>query len=163
MRKRAKSADEKLYSRVAKRRRDPLTRFFRVLSGFGSLFFASTLSSLIYRTGDKSFAKRFFIGTTVAKISTHTLKRYFGRSRPEDSIVETSSNSFPSGHTTTAFASAAILGSRYKEGKSLLYSVAALTGLSRLYLGAHYLSDIIAGAFIGEIFGKIFSEESKQT
>ena len=163
MRHRAKSADERLQNGVAKHRRDPLTRFFRVMSGFGSLFFASTLSSLIYRSGDKELAKRFLIGTTIAKISTHGLKRYFGRSRPENSIVKTSSNSFPSGHTTAAFASAAILGSRYKEGKNLLYSVAALTGLSRLYLGAHYLSDIIAGAVIGEIWGKIFSEKSKQT
>lgn len=62
-------------------------------------------------------------------------------------------NSFPSGHTTTAFAAAEFLHQEYKN-KSIWYSiagytVATTTGLLRMYNNKHWLSDVVAGAGIG--------------
>ncbi len=60
--------------------------------------------------------------------------------------------SFPSGHTACAFAgAAAIFLAGYKRTGIGLSVYAALVGFSRIYLGVHYLTDVLAGAFIGII------------
>lgn len=58
--------------------------------------------------------------------------------------------SFPSGHTAVAFAAtAAIFFAGYKKTAIALAFYAVLVGFSRIYLGVHYLTDVLAGAFIG--------------
>ncbi len=58
-------------------------------------------------------------------------------------------NSFPSGHTFSAFSSAALFGGLYPRFAVLLYLLAFLTGLSRIYVGAHFPGDVLFGGFIG--------------
>jgi len=60
-------------------------------------------------------------------------------------------NSFPSGHTTTAFAMFSLLAfATRNKGLQLLYFVAACTvGYSRIYLGQHFTEDVLAGAALG--------------
>jgi undecaprenyl-diphosphatase len=58
-------------------------------------------------------------------------------------------NSMPSGRAHTAFAVATSLGLLYRRWVLLFFALATLTGLSRVYVGAHYPSDVIVGAFIG--------------
>ncbi|MEO5500750.1 MAG: phosphatase PAP2 family protein [Ginsengibacter sp.] len=70
-------------------------------------------------------------------------------------------HSFPSGHTASAFALAAILSFSVKNKfYSLLFlGIAILVGYSRIYLGQHFLDDVLAGAVVGvvsEIFCWIF-------
>lgn len=77
------------------------------------------------------------------------IKYSFGRLRPDGSAY----NSFPSGHTATAFMSATMLHKEY-GWKSPWYSIggytaAAITGVSRIMNNRHYLTDVIAGAAIG--------------
>lgn len=64
-------------------------------------------------------------------------------------------NSFPSGHTTTAFAIFTILCLYFAKCKSqyLWVSLAIVAGLSRVYLSQHFLIDIFFGSFIGIIIG----------
>jgi len=65
--------------------------------------------------------------------------------------------SFPSGHTNTAFTVATSLALEYKHTKwvpVLAYSVATLTGISRVYQNRHWLSDVLVGAFIGHFTAK---------
>ena len=66
-------------------------------------------------------------------------------------------SSFPSGHTTSAFALATVLAiySRKKYFSILLLAAAMLTGYSRIYLAQHFPSDVLAGAFIGMFFGTL--------
>lgn len=65
-------------------------------------------------------------------------------------------DSFPSGHTTAAFAVAAVFADRYEERRWvpwLAYGGASLVAASRLTLGRHFPSDILAGAVLGASLG----------
>jgi undecaprenyl-diphosphatase len=58
-------------------------------------------------------------------------------------------NSFPSGHATTVFALAAALTLFFPRWRLPLFGFAVVVGLSRIIVGAHYLSDVMGGACIG--------------
>ncbi len=66
-------------------------------------------------------------------------------------------NSFPSGHTTTVFAIACLLSLLVANKKmaAVFLLIALLTGISRIYLGQHFLADITAGSFIGVVSATI--------
>ena len=57
--------------------------------------------------------------------------------------------SFPSGHATTAFATAVVLGLWYPRGTGVFVGLAVLVAISRVMLGAHFPSDALAGALLG--------------
>ncbi len=92
---------------------------------------------------------------------SESLKNLFGRDRPEAAyrIVEATSESFPSGHamlSAVTYLTLGVLLARILERRRLkIYSLAvaaALTfivGLTRIYLGVHWLSDVIAGWSLG--------------
>ena len=63
-------------------------------------------------------------------------------------------NSFPSGHSQTAFSIAAVLSGYYKKWL-LFYLLAFLAAFSRVYIGVHYPFDIIAGSMIGYLSAKL--------
>lgn len=75
--------------------------------------------------------------------------KYPGEVFPYDA-TETG-NSFPSGHTSIAFATATSLALEYKKWYVVVpaYVWAAGVGYSRLYLGEHYPTDVLAGAAVG--------------
>ena len=60
--------------------------------------------------------------------------------------------SFPSGHTTAGFSLAVILASHFPAYSFVMYSLAATIGVSRIYTGMHYPSDVLSGAFLGTGF-----------
>lgn len=85
----------------------------------------------------------------------NTIKGTTVSQRPD----RTSNNSFPSGHTATAFMGAELLHQEYKD-KSIWYSVsgyavATATGFFRMYNNRHWFSDVAAGAGIGILSTKI--------
>ena len=57
--------------------------------------------------------------------------------------------SFPSGHATTAFAAAVVLAFWYPRQAGVFVGVAVLVGLSRIVLGVHFPSDVLAGSLLG--------------
>jgi undecaprenyl-diphosphatase len=63
--------------------------------------------------------------------------------------------SFPSGHTITAFAVAVALGSFYPEMQPGLFFCAVSVAASRILLGMHFLSDVVAGASLGAVLGGV--------
>jgi undecaprenyl-diphosphatase len=90
------------------------------------------------------------------------LKRAFRRKRPcalephcWADLLPPDQFSFPSGHTITAFAVAMSLGAFYPEMLPGLLFCAASVGASRILLGMHFLSDVLAGAALGAILGTL--------
>jgi len=61
--------------------------------------------------------------------------------------------SFPSGHTMTAFSIALVVSYFYPGLEGPLYFLAGSIGLSRIVLGMHFLSDVLAGAVLGSALG----------
>ena len=91
------------------------------------------------------------LGTAYALmgISVNSLKSATKVMRPDGS----SRNSFPSGHTATAFMGAELLRREYKDVSPWIgvagYAVAAGTGFFRMYNNRHWFTDVVAGAGIG--------------
>jgi undecaprenyl-diphosphatase len=84
-----------------------------------------------------------------ASSAIFALKQVVRRPRPLAEKSAGLNSSFPSGHAGTAFAIATVLAHQYPRLKIPLYLGASLVCLSRIYLGRHYPSDILAGAAIG--------------
>ncbi len=97
-------------------------------------------------------------GMAINTLVTQGLKYTINRERPYDKYpllihpyqIE-NDKSFPSGHTSTAFSVATSLSIQYKKWYVVLpaYAWASSVGYSRLYLGEHYPTDVLAGAAIG--------------
>src|SRR5579862_2892156 len=88
------------------------------------------------------------------------LKRAFGRKRPcalephcWATLLPPDQFSFPSGHTITAFAVMITLGMYYPAMLPGLFFCAISVAVSRILLGMHFVSDVIAGAAIGGALG----------
>ena len=99
------------------------------------------------------------IGVAVAAtvVETYALKYIVNRPRPYITYPDLqpleleSSRSFPSGHTSAAFALATALTLNYPKWYVAVpaFAWAGATGYSRLYLGVHYPTDVLAGAILG--------------
>ncbi len=90
---------------------------------------------------------QFLVGVT---------KAAYGRARPPLSLVGTTGYSFPSGHAVAGAAVAIALvivlvpaGPRRRNLEMLASAFAVIMGLSRVYLRAHWLSDVVAGVALG--------------
>lgn len=102
---------------------------------------------------------------TIAGIVTWALKFGIGRTRPFEEKGKSHfepfhsfSTSFPSGHTTQAWAMAAVFAKYYDPPVPMVaYTYATLMGLSRIYSDKHFSSDVLAGAVLGYLIGKSIS------
>jgi undecaprenyl-diphosphatase len=103
---------------------------------------------------------RLATATLAATGLSQTLKRSLGRARPDVSIAgfePLAANpdrfSFPSGHTAAAFAVAVAFAGEPASLGPLALLLATGIGLSRVYLGAHYPLDVVAGGILGVFAG----------
>ena len=98
----------------------------------------------------------WLVTMTVSQLMIGPIKDLYMRPRPSMSLAETSSWSFPSGHSVAgaAIAIAAVIvlvpaGPRRRNLEMVAVAFAVVMALSRVYLRAHWLSDVAAGAALG--------------
>lgn len=113
---------------------------------------AAISSTLIM--GDKDGSWQFFKGFAVNGIATYSLKFLVKKERPDLS----NNHSFPSGHASATFQSAAFIQKRYGWKFGIpAYSLASYTGFTRLNANKHEFVDVLAGAVIGVGSAYIFT------
>lgn len=116
-----------------------------------------SLILIIFGQGDlRMAAVNGAISLILSFIIGYILKKVLGRPRPYKVIPDIYINdkmwrdySFPSGHTAAGFSLAISYTLVYPAYASLLLIGAVLVGLSRIYLGHHYPTDVLAGAALG--------------
>lgn len=141
---------------------DPIILFFTHLGDSGLLFIALTLLLLIFPKTRK-IGLATALGLVFSLLFTNIiLKNLFQRARPWEAVgflhnlVVEHDTSFPSGHTSAAFAFAlAFVRCDIKQrwAKVTVIVVAVLMALSRLYVGAHYPTDVLVGFVVGDLAG----------
>lgn len=152
--------DLRLFRAIYFFRRDSfLPAFFRVISFLGDGYFYFLF--LVYMFFSERIAFRpalyvFLIAFAIEMPLYHLLKNGIRRIRPfnahddiNNMVLPIDEYSFPSGHTSAAFMMALIISYFLPALTVCLYIFALLVGLSRIYVGVHYPSDILGGAAFG--------------
>lgn len=148
---------------------DPLVVFFKVVTLAGNSVVVAVavaaVAILLVRRGWLSDAAALVLALAGAGLLNAVLKLVFHRPRPELAFVHLETYSFPSGHAAVSAAVYATLAfllvRRARRGAVKLgialtaFVVIALVAFSRLYLGAHYLSDVLAGVSFGIVWATI--------
>lgn len=135
----------------------PIFKFVTTLGNAGMIWIVLSVGLLIPKKTRRVGVLALVSLSFSALIDNVILKNVVARTRPYEVIEGLTSlvgvqkdYSFPSGHTGSAFAAAVVmfLGLPKKYGIPILV-FACLMGLSRLYVGVHYPSDVLGGALIG--------------
>lgn len=140
---------------------DPVFKYGTNL-GDGLVFVASIVG-LLFISYRKATGMLYAALFTLVFIGLFKQVIFKGEPRPHKYFIEKyelrlvegvrnhNSNSFPSGHTTTAFAICGLLAFYFKKRwvKVIALVLAILAGYSRIYLSQHFLVDVVAGGFLG--------------
>jgi membrane-associated phospholipid phosphatase len=131
----------------------------------GSMWAALLSAPVFFVIHSPRLAVEVVIGTMTLWLLVEAIKMLTDRSRPFLVLEGTriigrkeSGRSFPSGHTSQIFFMATLLRYLLKldMGQMIaLYSIAMLVGFTRIYVGAHYPRDVLAGAVLGSVWGLI--------
>jgi membrane-associated phospholipid phosphatase len=140
-----------------------LDRFMWFATQLGSTPVAFTSAFLLFILNYHRLAIEIMFGTLTLWLLVEIIKALSDRDRPFLTLDETrvigwheKGDSFPSGHTTQIFFLMTLFIHRFQLGMGesiALFAVAVLVGFSRIYIGAHYPRDVIAGLVLGSIWG----------
>ncbi|MEP6993231.1 MAG: phosphatase PAP2 family protein [Acidobacteriota bacterium] len=146
---------------------DDLTR---VVEPFGSEYSWGVLGAygvagfLLHDADARDTAIDGVIASVIASgIITPSLKRTFGRARPDQTddpltfrAFHSGFESLPSGHATQAFAVASVISAHSDKVwvSASAYTLAGLVAFARVYHNVHWTSDVAAGALIGTLVGR---------
>ena len=153
---------------------DSLTPIVKVITQFGGEIFLILLAIILFIViKNKKTGFMIWLNLGLSALLNQILKHIIQRPRPDEyRIVDASGYSFPSGHSMV---SAAFYGFLiyliYKNVKnkylkwsliSILGLLVVLIGTSRIYLGVHYTSDVLAGFLIAISYLIVFCQNGKK-
>ncbi len=142
-------------------RTDFLDALFEVVTMLGEETVIIVLMAVVYFMFSKDLARKVFFITVVSLSSNCIIKNFVKRPRPFTRGIScvrpdtATGYSFPSGHTQTFATWSSAFGFSLKKRQIISASVifTILVAVSRMYLGAHYPTDVIAGGLLGIGFG----------
>lgn len=167
------SIDNDIRSKIAEHKGDRLDKAAEAGSVIGDPFLHLGIAGAVYGGGIIAGSAKYkelgeMLGESVilADISTFFLKEAIGRERPfhgndkgsfSPFQFKSDFDSLPSMHTASSFAMASVLAATSEQFLVKLgyYATAAFVGYSRLYQDKHWASDIVLGAAIGELSGRV--------
>jgi membrane-associated phospholipid phosphatase len=140
-----------------------LDGFFKTITYLGDGWFSIVAGLLLILVKRKELGSMVLASYAISGLLAQLLKRYVTMPRPMAVIPGSTYphfipdytlnawNSFPSGHSASVFALTALLAwnSPVPQKRFLLAVAALLTGYSRIYLGNHFLDDVVSGALLG--------------
>ena len=131
---------------------------FKFFNEFGDELVFLIVSTIIWWLINKKFAYRFMMIFLTSVAVNDVFKNIIKRPRPYtfDSVTSvtepTYGYSFPSGHAQNSMIMALVLDESYGKTKKwvrpLLYTIVGLVLIARIYLGQHYLTDVLAGVIV---------------
>lgn len=161
--------DKTIYNLIISIKSTRATNFFKIITSLAGIPFMVGISIIILMLKKLKHIRFYIILNIINDVVLNiVLKNIFRRQRPTDlMIIEESGYSFPSGHTMIAvifygFIIYLISKSKYKNKtkiiiNTLLTILILLIGISRIYLGVHYATDVIASYLIGISYLIIFT------
>jgi membrane-associated phospholipid phosphatase len=154
--------DRAVRAGIAALRTPARDEFIRVATDLGSLYGVGVVFGLLEVAGRPRRARRVAVAGLTAWTLAQTAKPLLPRGRPyqidgaERLVVEPSGSSWPSGHAAVVSALAHALGQgRGRPTRMLLGVVAAAVGASRVYVGVHHPSDVVAGHGVGVLAARL--------
>ncbi|HET9951158.1 MAG TPA: phosphatase PAP2 family protein [Candidatus Eisenbacteria bacterium] len=158
--------DEALFRQIHLVWRHPeFDGIFRGLSDPGRLLLPAllVLIGFLWMQRKRGVLALLILAATIAvsdQTSAKLLKPIFKRQRPSVVVADSrpffgvrGSYSFPSVHATNSFAAAMVLDAVFPGARPALFTLAALVGYSRVYVGDHWPSDVLAGMLLGSLIG----------
>ena len=138
---------------------NPIVSVYTRLGDAGLLWIVLSLAMLLWKPTRRAGALALASMMLGMVCTNLTIKPLVERARPwldwpiVPLVTEKDPNSFPSGHTCAAFAAGMIWLRTlpWKWGRIAAPVLAVCMGLSRLYVGVHYPSDVLAGALVGSL------------
>ncbi|MGE5576434.1 MAG: phosphatase PAP2 family protein [Syntrophothermus sp.] len=150
--------DVEIYNHVDQKMRTPeINAFMDKITWLGDGAVDLGIAGVFYLAGEEETAYKAANAVVYAGLATRVLKIAVGMPRPETGAgqenewftLKETYDAMPSGHTATAFALAEVLARQYPRYKWYFYGTATVVGISRIYVNAHWASDVLAGAAIG--------------
>ena len=149
---------------------DSLWYFIFSIFGFSVFYFINKFEIINLYNREKItnfFISSFFYVLSIG-IITQIIKHIIGRPRPNHTNFEdyfnfnfftfnSSFHSFPSGHSSTIFMICFIVSAAFPKLKYFFYFLASIIALSRVVVGAHFFTDIVAGAILALITFKVLN------
>lgn len=168
--------DSWFYQNVEKIIDPKITYIMLVITQFGSFLVLALMSIglLLNEKTRRYYSIPIFVSITISTLLNQTLKFLIEKPRPDIlRLIEENGYSFPSGHamvTMTFYTMIILLTLKYIKNIKLKYSIILISisliiliGLSRIYLGVHYLTDVFAGWTLGFMIAliiyKLFKEK----